>query len=128
MEPIKSQYRSLISKEWFLKIALEDKTRQDMSSFLTLIQGVAKASKPENSSFLFTYLADVLQGNFAWNNFSSLFWKNISFTDCPNLFNIYHNFQDVSLSILEFFAEIAYKQICYLEKVCFEYLFVVNSF
>jgi len=61
-EPLKTKYKELVSKDWFAKSATDEHIRRDISSLLILLQGVAIASRPNNSNILFGYLSAVLPG------------------------------------------------------------------
>ena len=47
---------------------------------------------------------------------------------CPQLLDIYHNYDDLVILILELFVEIAHKQPCYLKKVSSSQLLKSNLF
>ncbi|CAK8672706.1 unnamed protein product [Clavelina lepadiformis] len=98
LEPLRNHYKALVSKDWFISAAKDGTVRQEISTLLTLLQGVAIASKADNASVLFGYLSVVLQ-------------------DGAKLFDVYHNYEDLVILILELFVEVAHKQVCYLKQV-----------
>ena len=63
LEPLQTKYKQLISNEWSLKIAQRQTVRNEIASILIMFQGVATASKPDNSKIIFGYLSDVLSGS-----------------------------------------------------------------
>ena len=62
LRPLKLRYEELVSKDSFIKSSQEEVVRNEISSLLILLQGVAIASRPNNSSILFEYLCAILLG------------------------------------------------------------------
>nr|CAB3267795.1 exportin-4-like [Phallusia mammillata] len=97
LEPLPKRYHELVSKDWFVKMSQEKNVQMEISEILTLLQGVAISSRPDNASILFSFLSPII-------------------ADCPKLLSVYHTCENLVILILELLVEIAHKQMCYLNQ------------
>uniref|UniRef100_H2ZC64 Exportin-4 n=1 Tax=Ciona savignyi TaxID=51511 RepID=H2ZC64_CIOSA len=104
LAPIQNRYHSLVNDTNFIKSSQNEGIMEEISTILSMYQGVACASTPQNSTLLFSYLSHVLAG-------------------CSKLVDVYHNCGNLILLILELFVEVAHKQICYITKTQCQHLY-----
>uniref|UniRef100_F6WCM9 Exportin-4 n=1 Tax=Ciona intestinalis TaxID=7719 RepID=F6WCM9_CIOIN len=95
LQPLHHRYHNLTTHPTFTQHKDKESTILELSSILSMLQGISAASTPSNTTYLFGFLTNFLP-------------------DCPKLIDIYHGNESLVVLILELYVEVVHKQICYL--------------
>nr|XP_026694918.1 exportin-4-like [Ciona intestinalis] len=97
LQPLHHRYHNLTTHPTFTQHKDKESTILELSSILSMLQGISAASTPSNTTYLFGFLTNFLP-------------------DCPKLIDIYHGNESLVVLILELYVEVVHKQICYLKQ------------
>ena len=98
MQALKSRFTNLCHQPNFAKVSQKESVRSEVLSLLESFRGVAMASGTESARPLFEYMMPLLH-------------------DSVVLLNIYQNFSEIVVLVLEMFVDLIDAQITYLNDV-----------
>lgn len=97
LQPILTQYQAVRSKENFNRISHDDVVKNEVIRTFECVRGIAKGSIQSNANFLFKFTAPILE-------------------DSLTLLNVYSNYTEVIVCVLEMFVDVVDGSLCLLNQ------------